>query len=843
MSDSTAMREIITAFLCLMGAMAVSRAAQAGTKHAHPLLGCLDRWEIPDFDSKLYQPAIFSGPCIFEMRRTTKMENCAFHGWAKQQDKDDYKVLLFGCIEADVMELGTENNSINWTVTTPIVEPDQKRWGETPLFKGLSEIDSAANLIIIARGYQAGGQRDMARWLVDQVLARFESEEALAKLTANRFAEWYYQVAIDRWLANADWKRLASDLEQLTARAPQDWVDLPAIKILKHQVSQVPQEYEDENPVKEIMKRSLYGPGWIKDWILFGNWVLFPHSERAQPTRKGRFDDLMSVDASALLLWADLLEDDTPCAYLHRVEGRDPKSGELRRRPSSTKMLARRFIKDGSLWVIEENADVASIRDQCVRTSNLLSGKNSLERFLAAAELAGGVHQRNSAIFGLYDLGYEGSWSEIENQIVKDWRPNTNLSSGVETYVRLRKSNASSLLLKLEPLETRLGSGNGQLEKLKDRLNSKSLEEVISKWPEHRGAYFGASPEGAAPLYTTSPTQLIRACLNEAIRTPAFSCDFIEFAMAQRSKPSNLVQIPWPGPQTSFGVCRQPIMKLLNEQGLFRLSTRARGRGLAVENPSQMIAWMMLDTTVDYRNPLSYDGYAYLGAEWTDELVKECQRALEGDALPDLTGLRKYAELMRFESPGEDTVTEALKWGAGDFREKWRDLPLPHRVAFASKPILPVGGELERLRSVVREVRGQPIAKVGEPLIDDTLDELIKWTVAELLKSKGACGMVRWRSGLAGVEVETDSFSDSSVISQKVIDSLKTAYDSKPGASHLLIVSARRGVTSRNWIVEAGSPEQARIRSEWREWQESLPHSKLAQDSIWLIGIARDLLK
>ncbi len=853
------MREIISAFLCLLGALVGSCAAQSGTKHAHPLLGCLDRWEIPEFDSNLYQPAMISGACFSEMQRTAKLESCVFHGWAKRQDKDDYKVLVFGCLEVDVLDFSNKNNSIHWTVTTPIVEPDHKRWGETPLLRGLSKIDSAADLIIIARGYQAAGQRDMAHWLVDQVLARFGSEEVLAKLTANRFAEWYYQVAIDRWLANADWKRLASDLDQLIARAPQDWVYLPAIRDLKHQVSQVPLRHEDENPVKQLMKRSLYGPGWVNDWILMGNWVLFPHSERSQPRQKGRFDDLMSVDVSALLLWADLLADDTPCAYLYSVRGRDPKPGELRRRPSWTKLLARRFIEDGSLWVIEEHADAASIRDQCAQTIRLMSGRNSRERFLAAAELLGGLHERNAAIVGLYDLGYEGSWSEIENQIVKDWRPNRNFPFWVETYVSLRKSEASDLLLKLEREhinrrnqsalkqnavpDPALDSERGELDRLKVRLATKSLEEVLGKWPEHRGAHFWASPEGAAPLYTTSPTRLIHACLNEAIRTPAFSCDFIELAMTHRSKPNNLIQIPWPGPQTSFGVCRQPIRKLLNDQGLFRLATRARGKGRTTENPAQMTAWMMLDATVEYRSALSFDGYAFLGAEWMDELVKECQKSMDGDALPDLSGLIKYADPMRFASHEEEIVSEALKWGAGDFREKWRDLPLPHRVTLASKPVIPVEGDLAKLRSVVREIRGQPIAKVGDPFTDDALDELIKWTGVELLKSKGACGMVRWGSGLAGVDVETESFSDSSVISQSVIDSFKTAYDSKPGARHLIIVSARRGIASRGWIVEAGSPEQARIRSEWKQWQESIPHSKLAQDSIWLIGIARDVLK
>jgi hypothetical protein len=143
----------------------------------------------------------------------------------------------------------------------------------------------------------------------------------------------------------------------------------------------------------------------------------------------------------------------------------------------------------------------------------------------------------------------------------------------------------------------------------------------------------------------------------------------------------------------------------------------------------------------------------------------------------------------------------------------------------------------------VREVRGQPIAKVGEPLPDDALDQLIQWAGKELPKSQGVCGMVRWRSGLAGVDVETESFPDSSVISRNIIDSFKTTYESKPGASHLMIVSARCGVDSRGWTVEVGSPELARIPSEWKQWKESLPRSKLAQDSIWVIGVSRNVLK
>ena len=105
------------------------------------------------------------------------------------------------------------------------------------------------------------------------------------------------------------------------------------------------------------------------------------------------------------------------------------------------------------------------------------------------------------------------------------------------------------------------------------------------------------------------------------------------------------------------------------------------------------------------------------------------------------------------------------------------------------------------------------------------------------------CGMVRWRSGLAGVDVETESFADSLVLSPDLIDAFKKQSDSKPDAKHLIIVSARRGESSRGWVVEAGSPEQARIPAEWKQWLENLPGSNLAQNSVWLIGVAIDALK
>ena len=857
--DLTLMRNFISTFLSLFGMISIPCTALAETEHVHPLLGCLDPWEIPNFDPSQYQSALLNGPCFSEMKVTTGQDSCALHGWARQLDEDHFKVLLFGCLEVDVQKIGPDLKNIHWSVTAPIVDPDQKRWREMPLFRNPSKITDAIDVIIIARGYEAGGQRDMARWLVDQVLAKYKSEEQLAKLTAERFADWRYQVAIDRWLANADWDRLASDLDELMAKAPQDWAYLPAIQGLRKEVSQVPRDHEEKNPTKQLIMKSLYGPGQVRDFILLGNWVLFPSSERQRPPFDARFEEIMNADASALPLWAEKIEDDTPCAYLHTVTGRNPKPGELRRRPSWTKHLARRFIEDASLWRIEEDTSAAAIRDQCMRASELLSGKNRQEKFLAAAEHAESRKQQEAAIVGLFDTGYGGSWSAIERQIVKDCLTIKSFPTSVETYIRLRKSAATDLVRQLEKVgagawnqgfvkqqigpNTWFTPGGQKLEELKLGLAYVSIEEVLKKWGDHRGAYFTASPEGRRPIYTSSATNLLNACLHEAIRTPTFLCDFIELAMLHRKTPNNLIQLPWPGSQTSFETCRQSLKKLLKDQSMLPLATRARGQGRLAETPAQMTAWMMLDSIVEYRPALSFDGYAFLGIEWLDELVTECQKTMDGGSLPDLAGVKQYADMKRFTPLTEDTVTQALKWDAAQFRENWRALPLSQRIALASKPVIPVEGELEKLRSVVRHARGQPIVKEGDPFTDNALKKMIDWAGKELPNSKGVCGMVRWRSGLAGVDVETDSFADSSALSHYVFDSFKKLFGSKPDAKLLIIVSARRGDSTRGWTVEAGSPELAKIPAEWKQWREKLPGSKLAQDSIWLVGIAKDILK
>jgi hypothetical protein len=835
--------KFIPAFLYLLGPVGILHAAQTDTNHVHPLLNCLDRWEIPDFDSKLYQAALFDGPCFSEMKVTMSLDNPALHGWVRRLDKDRFNVLLFGCLEVNVSQSGVERGSINWGVM-PIVDPDQKHWLEAPVLRGSSNAAYAADLVIIARGYEAGGQRDMARWLVDQVLAKFGSEEHLARLAEHRFADWHYQAAMDRWLVHADWKRLAGDLEELAAKAPQDWPYLPAIQDLRLRITKVPQEHTDANPVRQIMQRSLYGPGRVSGWFQIGNWVLFPLSERRLNEHKGRFDDLMSLDASALPIWAELMEDNTPCAALYSTKGlgRQPEAGELPRRPSWTSAMARGFIQGATLWRIDQNESTASIRDKCMRTSKLLSGKNSQEKFLVAAE-QGDKYKRDAAIYGLYDVGFEGPWSGVESQILNDCRSARAFTSSPELFVNLRKSKASALVQQIEQAGASTWTlGPNIMKGLKDGLAFDSFEEVLKKWPEHRGKQFIGASRDWRPIYTTSPTRLLRACLNEATQTPAFFCDFIELAMWHRETPNNPIQLSWPGAQTSLAFCHEPIKELLHDQSAFPLASRARGQGQLAENRAHMIAWMMLDSTVEYRKALSFDGYAVLGVEWLDELVAECRKTMEDGSLPDLGGVKRFADSLRFVPPEQDTIVQALQWDAAHFREKWRSLPLSQRIALAGRPIIPVEGDLKKLRSVVRNVRGQDFVKPGDQLTDDVFGKMIKWAGDELPKSQGVCGMVRWRSGLAGVDVETDSFADSSALAQSVIDGFKQAYNSKPDAGHLILVSVRCGSSIHGWMVEAGSHEQASIHFELTQWLENLPESKLAQISFWLVGIAKDVL-
>ncbi len=824
----------------------VSGAAAADARHVHPLLNCFDSWGIADFDSRLHEPALFAGQSFSEMKVTMNLDNPALHGWVRQVDKDRSKALLFGCLEVEVSRSGVEKESVGWDILKLAVAPEHEHWLKVPGLRASTPNDAyAADLIIIARGYEACGQKDMAAWLVDQVMAKYGTEERLSRLAGHRFADWHYQVAMDRWQAHADWKRLAMDLEELSAKAPEDWPCHAAIQDLRQRLAGMPQQWAEAHPVTQAMQRALYGPGRVSGWFPMGNWVLFPLSECSLAEKKGRFDDLLSLDASALLLWAEMLEDKSPCACSQTVirTGGVSQVGELPRRPFWTSELAFKFVSAAMPGKIKQGDSLEAIREQCLKMSKLMAGKSSQEKFLASAE-HGGWMERSEAIYGLYDVGFEGPWSGIESQIFKDCHSAKGFTSSLDLFVNLRKAEASSLVRQLEQAgAVTWNLGPKVMKRLKDGLAIEPFEEVLKKWAEHRGKSFSGDSRDLRPIYTTTPTRLLSACLNEAARTPAFFCDFIELAIRHRSTPNNPINLSWPGAQTSFAHCRQPLKEFLHDQTLFPLANRARGGGQLAENRGQMIAWMMLDATVEYRKALSFDGYAVLGVEWLDALVIACQKAMEGNSLPGIAGVKRFAESFQFVEPEQDVLVQALQWDAAHFREKWRSLPLSQRITLAQRPVVPVGDELKKLRSVVRSTHGENFVKPGDQFTDEVFDEMILWAGAELSKSKGVCGMVRWRSGLAGVDVETESFADSSSLALPVIDGLRQSYTSKPGARRLIIASARCGTSVNAWVFEAGSSEQANVPERIKQWLENLPESKLAQTSFWLVGIDKDLLK
>lgn len=824
--------------------------------HSHPLLACLDAWPMESFSMTEWAPSGFSGGQCFFAMYPSYTPLFPITGWSRPGKDDTLEVRYLGCLPVIVKDGQAQarpdpgSNSWEKAIISPDSLPDWERMLGVEQLPQKREL--LADLVIMARGYELSGSPDMARALAEKALQYEPDAEILTQEVQARYCQWQYELALDQWLEDADWQRLHEALESLLQRAPPAWTAGKAVSELHRKIPQTQTALKaaDEG-LAEDFALTLYGPGTVPRFFPYGNWLLFPFSQRSRAAGENtRFFKLQDRGISSLSNWQKLVMDDSPCTYLFSKDEnptppRNPYLSRdvyaaLRRRPAMTGEVAYMHLANAIFWRTAEGESLESFLEKCQKTEALLKDKNLDEKFIAAA-VHGDYSTQEAGVYGLFDLRPRGPWEDVEKALLQDSIAKKGPSFALQLMLGLRGRDAGAFIQKFRPhLATR-----GAEEELDRHLSRLTLGEIFKDWPQHRGSIFSTRPESQAAIYQNTPSPLLATSLREALRQPRFAGEILEWATGCWERPNNPLNLDWPGPHIVIDRCREPLNALLMDTASWPIVSRARGKGLQLKNSAQAAAWLLFQRGQPmYMGPLMHEGYSLLGMEWMNLLTEECHRLVSAPHPFPPLALQSFRHTLVSFTPAEPDAAyqETLKWQPQDFRQQWAKASVTQRTFIASKFLRRLDPALSLLRDEVQTCKGGHWATPGQPAPENLPNQLHDWMIQQAKADKGACTTLIWRPGLGGVDIEAETFEDPHLLSPAVTELYQTAFQDHAQAGSWLIISARCHHQARSWMLDPATADGARFAQEFAIWQSSSMEMPLAQTSLWMCTIPRKLL-
>lgn len=901
--------------------------------HVHPLLNSLDTWKISPFPGTQWAPvALTGGEALREMYASTGKLSFPASAWKTPVSGEGFQEVLFlGCIPVkasfqvrgsvhrDSLASSTPQNRLQIVVDPPL--DDQEEW-ET-WFRSVGRSNStvkAADLVILARGCEAGGLRDKALWLVQKALILISDEEHLARLTQHRFCQWQYELALDTWMENVDWVLFKERLQTLVRNAPDDWIYREAVTQLVAKIPSTDLIAKASDNTQKALLTALYGTGPAASHVPKGNWLLFPQNERTPVVGETqRFANMQDEGSRALPLLRALIADETACGKLSRFEGKSlqtstrdytdeedddrdairhrekdkmeakettkpsvtwgkPRQASLRRRPAATSEVVKALLVEASLWKASSSTDLESLITDTQKAEDLLLDKTGPEKFVAILlEAEAGLQDK--AAFAMMESGYAGPWETLDNALLEKCKQTGKLTLGMQTLLRLRGKEAESLNQRLRTAQGRWNPPQALLQDLDSYLNQRTLADVFRDWPQDRSALSGTTranilatviatnqqryrvSSSADVVYSSSASsrqpvttrsRVLATAIEASLRNPGYTGDFLELGQDCIDSLESVSRASWPNPARLLDSCREPLQKLLADKTQIPLISRTLGEGIYLGHPGEIAAWTAFKFITpapaakaqQKKTALNYAASSLLGREWLAALTQDCQEALASGKRLDASVLKAYqyepspAEVVN----GPPALPEILAWSAKEFREKWAAKPLEQRVLLALlEQNTPLPTPLEQLRNTIRITTAHELAAIDAFASPTLPHQTLEWVTGEARQGKGAVASILWHSGLGGVDVETDHFTDANQVPLKLGNSLFYSFSRSTRQEIAIIVSARCHDQMRTWQIDPDNTQGSTFVQDLEEWQLRASDRPLAQTSIWFIAVPKSV--